>query len=212
MSYLTPEEEELLQHPHVGGVIYFSRNYQSPEQIKALSENIRQLRPGLLLAVDQEGGRVQRFKEGFTTLPPMQQFLSLYRKNAQSTLAIVKDSAWLMASELLSVGIDISFAPVLDIDDFFSDVIADRSFSSVATEVVALANAWIMGMKEAGMAVTGKHFPGHGGVKGDSHHVLPVDKRSFEQIAKQDLIPFVELMPQLDALMPAHILFLPLTM
>ncbi|MGH1440288.1 MAG: beta-N-acetylhexosaminidase [Cellvibrionaceae bacterium] len=204
---VSSDEKELLLHPMVGGVIYFARNYESPEQIKALSDSIRQIRPDLLIAVDQEGGRVQRFKAGFTRIPAMQQFLPLYCKNPKAALALVKDSAWLMASELLAVGIDFSFAPVLDLDDAQCEVIADRSFSRESDEAIALAGAWIDGMHETGMASTGKHFPGHGSVTIDSHVGLPIDQRSFEDIAAKDLLPFVTLIQKLDAMMPAHILF-----
>lgn len=204
---LTLEEQGFLSHPFIGGVIYFTRNYESAEQIKRLTDSIRRIRPELLIAVDQEGGRVQRFRDGFTRLPAMQKFLPLYRKNAFTTLALVKDSAWLMASELLAVGIDFSFAPVLDLDDFKCDVIADRSFSSEAEETIALSRAWIAGMHEAGMAATGKHFPGHGSVTADSHLALPVDDREFSDIASKDLLPFIALSNSLDAIMPAHIVF-----
>ena len=206
-TVLTAEEEELLRHPLVGGVIYFARNYQSPSQIKSLTESIRSLRPELLLAVDQEGGRVQRFREGFTRLPPVQQFLPLFRRNPDRALSLVRDVGWLMASEVLTVGVDFSFAPVLDLDDQHCEVIANRSFSPDATEAVALAGAWMAGMHEAGMATTGKHFPGHGAVRGDSHLQLPVDNRELSAIADSDLRPFVELRDHLDAIMPAHILF-----
>ncbi len=204
---LSEEEQAMLAHPLVGGVIYFARNYESPGQIKALSDAIRQIRPELLIAVDQEGGRVQRFKEGFTRLPPMQKFLPLYRKNTEAALKLVKDTGWLMASELLAVGVDFSFAPVLDLDDSACDVIADRSFSPKPDEAIALAGAWMDGMHEAGMATTGKHFPGHGSVTTDSHLELPVDSRDIAEIAANDLLPFAALLTQLDAIMPAHILF-----
>jgi len=204
---LASEEKELLSHPLVGGVIYFARNYESPEQIRALSNSIRQIRPELLIAVDQEGGRVQRFKEGFTRIPAMQQFLPLYRTDAKAALSLVKDSAWLMAAELLAVDIDFSFTPVLDLDDSQCAVIADRSFSPRPDEAIALAGAWIDGMHQAGMAATGKHFPGHGSVTVDSHVGLPIDERGFEAINAKDLLPFTASLNKLDAMMPAHILF-----
>jgi len=204
---LQDDEKQLLQHPLVGGVIYFSRNYESPQQIRALSDAIRQLRPELLIAVDQEGGRVQRFKEGFTRIPAMQHFLPLYRKNTQACLSIVKDCGWLMASELLAVGVDFSFSPVLDVDDNTCEVIANRAFSPKPLEVIELAAAWMAGMHEAGMATTGKHFPGHGGVTSDSHLTQPEDLREYVEIAGHDLVPFVKLFEFLDAIMPAHILF-----
>ena len=206
-TVVSSEEKVLLEHPLVGGVILFTRNYESAEQIRSLISQIRTLRPELLIAVDQEGGRVQRFQGDFTRIPAMQRFLPLYRKNAQAALSIVKDTAWLMSVELLAVGVDFSFAPVLDLDDSACEVIADRSFSNQASEVCALAEAWLDGMHEAGMSTTGKHFPGHGGVTEDSHLALPVDKRSLESLAENDLIPFVELQEKLDGIMPAHILF-----
>lgn len=204
---LSAEEETLLQNPLIGGVIYFARNYASPDQISELTQSIREIRPDLLIAVDQEGGRVQRFKAGFTRIPAMQQFLQAYRSSAHDTLELVKDSAWLMASELLAVGLDFSFAPVLDRDDCRCAVIADRSFSPKVEELIALASAWIDGMQEAGMAATGKHFPGHGQVVEDSHLTTPVDRRCLEEIKKQDMLPFKVLAPKLNAIMPAHIVF-----
>ncbi|MFT5118643.1 MAG: beta-N-acetylhexosaminidase [Kiritimatiellia bacterium] len=204
---LTAEDKTLLQNPLVGGLIYFARNFESAEQISRLSADIHRVRPELLIAVDQEGGRVQRFKTGFTRLPAMQRFLPLFHKNPQAALLLVKDCGWLMAVELLAVGVDFSFAPVVDVDDCHSEVIADRSFSPSPEEVTQLAGAFIQGMHEAGMATTGKHFPGHGSVKGDSHQLLPQDDRSYAEIEQHDLIPFKQLMGSLDALMPAHIVF-----
>ena len=204
---LSVEDRELLKHPLIGGLIYFARNYESIEQLSALSADIRRVRPDILLAVDQEGGRVQRFKEGFTRLPAMQRFLPLYRRQATSALALVKDCGWLMAVELLAVGVDFSFAPVLDVDDHHSQVIADRAFSNNPDEVTVLAQAFLEGMKQAGMANTGKHFPGHGSVVADSHHELPVDERPYTDIRQKDLVPFQQLSSQLDAIMPAHIVF-----
>jgi beta-N-acetylhexosaminidase len=206
-TVLDAEEQEILAHPRVGGVILFTRNYENPQQLAELIAAIRSIRSELLIAVDQEGGRVQRFKEGFTAIPAMQQFLPLYRKNADAALSLVKDSAWLMATELLALGVDLSFAPVLDVDDYQCSVIANRSFSPDPEEVLALAGAWIDGMHEAGMSATGKHYPGHGSVKEDSHKALPVDPRSYAEIASHDLIPFVGLVSKLDGIMPAHILF-----
>lgn len=204
---LNEEETELLQHPGVGGVIFFARNFESPAQIQALIQAIRAIRPELLLAVDQEGGRVQRFKTGFTRLPAMQQFLPLYRKNAERTEQLLKDCGWLMAAELLAIGMDFSFAPVVDLDSNHCSVIADRSFSSKPEEATILAKCWLAGMHEAGMATTGKHFPGHGGVSGDSHLELPIDPRPLETLFSHDLIPFTTLLSELNAVMPAHIMF-----
>lgn len=206
-TVLTNEDRTLLKDPLVGGLIYFARNFESAEQIRQLSADIRQERPDILIAVDQEGGRVQRFKEGFTRLPAMQQFLPLYRKNPVAALNVVRHCGWLMAAELLAVGVDFSFAPVLDVDDHHCSVIADRSFSPLPEEVSVLAGEFMLGMKDAGMACTGKHFPGHGSVVGDSHQVLPQDGRSMDDIERHDLVPFKQLMPALNAVMPAHIVF-----
>lgn len=204
---LTVQEQSLIAEPLVGGVIFFARNYRDREQLERLVAQLRRIRPELLLAVDQEGGRVQRFKAGFTPLPPMQSFLPRYRAAPAAVLQLVTDAGWLMAAEILAMDIDFSFAPILDVDDDYCSVIADRSFSGRADEVVELAGAFIAGMHDAGMATTGKHFPGHGAVRGDSHLLLPVDERSWEEIAARDWQPFRALAGDLDAVMPAHIVF-----
>lgn len=204
---LSAEERQLLADPLVGGVIFFARNYESQQQLTRLVSEIRSIRPKLLLAVDQEGGRVQRFREGFTRLPPMQRFLKHYRDDPARALALVTEAGWLMAAEILAMDIDFSFAPVLDVDDDHCSVIADRAFSDRPQEVSLLAGAFVAGMHEAGMAATGKHFPGHGAVTGDSHLVLPVDDRAWEAIAARDWLPFKSLSGELDAVMPAHIVF-----
>lgn len=204
---LLAEEESLLRHPAVGGVILFARNIESYEQLETLVAAIRGVREELLICVDQEGGRVQRCKEGFTRLPPMQQFDRLYNKDADAALGLARDCGWLLASEVLAIGIDFSFTPVLDVDDEFCSVIGDRAFSADPIRVIELGKAFIAGAREAGMAVTGKHFPGHGSVRGDSHLELPVDSRPLSEIQNKDLKPFVVLGDQLEAVMPAHILF-----
>jgi beta-N-acetylhexosaminidase len=205
---LTAADIALLQHPAVGGVILFSRNIADREQLVALTAAIRAANPRLLVAVDQEGGRVQRCRSGFTRLPPMQVFHRLSERDGlEQAVALARDCGWLMATELLACGIDFSFAPVLDVDDNYSSVIGDRSFSADPHRVSALAGAFIEGMHAAGMAATGKHFPGHGSVRADSHHELPVDTRSLAEVSARDLIPFRQLLPVLDAVMPAHICF-----
>jgi len=168
---------------------------------------IRALRPNLLLAVDQEGGRVQRFQQGFTRFPPMHSFWRASSGDVAKVLPIVRDCGWLLAAEVLACGMDISFAPVLDVDDQRRAVIADRSFASDPQAAAELARACIAGMHEPGMASTGKHFPGHGGVEEDSHLALPVDMRDYHVLCQRDLIPFQQLIKQLDAIMPAHLLF-----
>lgn len=200
---LTAEDRKLLRHPLVGGLIFFARNFRDRVQIEALAADIRSERPELLLAVDQEGGRVQRFKGEFTLLPSMQALV------ARADLQRLEDAGWLLASELLAVGVDFSFAPVLDADDSHCRIVGDRSFAADPRRVGPLVRAFMRGMHRAGMATTGKHFPGHGNVLEDSHEELPVDERSLEEVMNSDAIPFVESLDagELDAVMPAHIRF-----
>ena len=204
---LTNGEREQLQNPHVGGVILFARNVESREQICELASQIRQASGQVIIAVDQEGGRVQRFRDGFTAFPPMQTLGDLVAQNSAAGLALTQDVGWLMASEVIACGLDISFAPVLDVDRDTSSIIGDRSFSDQPQAVVALAQAFIKGMHEAGMAATGKHFPGHGGIVADSHLEAPVDYRSWNELQAHDLKPFTALAGSLDGMMPAHITF-----
>ncbi len=206
---LAPEDRELLAHPAVGGVILFSRNFVSPEQLRALTEAIHGLRePRLLIGVDQEGGRVQRFRAGFTRLPPAGRFGELYAADPARARRACAAVAWLMAAELRSVGIDFSFAPVLDVDAGVSRVIGDRGFGPEPAQVAALAGAWAEGARSAGMASVGKHFPGHGGVAADSHLELPRDERGLDRLLDWDLRPFQSLIGQgLEAVMPAHVLY-----
>ncbi|MCP1676076.1 beta-N-acetylhexosaminidase [Natronocella acetinitrilica] len=209
-TQLTGAERRLLQHPAVGGVILFARNIETPAQIRALTESIRGLRsPALLVSVDQEGGRVQRCREGFTRLPPAGYFGERYRQSADAGLALARAAGLVMAAELRRVGIDYSFAPVLDLDLGLSSVIGDRAFHSDPEAVAALAGAWIDGMHAAGMPCTGKHFPGHGGVMPDSHLDLPVDQRSLAELERADLVPYARLIEagKLDCAMTAHIVF-----
>jgi len=205
---LTPAEREMLLHPAAGGVILFSRNFQSPAQVYRLISEIHELRnPALLIAVDQEGGRVQRFREGFTRLPPAAWFGKLYETNKKHAHDVTRETGWLMATELRSVRVDFSFAPVLDLGGELSQVIGDRAFSHRPAAIAELAQAWRRGVNEAGMATVGKHFPGHGGVREDSHHELPVDRRSLEEIMA-DLLPFDRMISYgLEAVMPAHVIY-----
>ena len=205
-THLTQEDIELLQAPQVGGVILFGRNIESPAQVRALTDHMRQIRPDILIAVDQEGGRVQRLKQGFTLLPAMGHFGELYQSEPERALQLSEKCGWLMAIEVLAVGIDFSFAPVLDLNDI-SDVIGDRSFATNIQDIIPLASAFLKGMKRAGMASTGKHFPGHGSVKADSHVAAAVDPRSYEEIQQKDMQTFIQLQSQLDALMPAHVIY-----
>ncbi|MCU4388788.1 beta-N-acetylhexosaminidase [Acinetobacter haemolyticus] len=203
---LTQEDIELLQAPQVGGMILFARNIESPQQVRALTDQMRQVRPDILIAVDQEGGRVQRLRQGFTLLPAMGRLGEHYLENPQQAIELAEQCGWLMATEVLAVGIDFSFAPVLDLNDV-SDVIGDRGFAKNMQDIVPLADAFMRGMKKAGMATTGKHFPGHGSVKADSHVAAAIDSRSYQEIYDKDMQSFIKLMPQLDALMPAHVIY-----
>lgn len=198
---LTQNEQEKINHPNTGAVILFSRNYQNPEQVTELANSIRAARNGdILIAVDQEGGRVQRFQQGFTRLPPASHYADAPE--------LAEPAGWLMAAELLAVGVDFSFAPVLDIDCGVSEIIGNRSFSTDATLATRLASAFRKGMNAAGMAATGKHFPGHGAVALDSHLTLPVDERELDEIRAKDLAPFKQLIAEgLEGIMPAHVVY-----
>jgi beta-N-acetylhexosaminidase len=206
---LTAEDEQLLTNPIVGGIILFSRNYKSLDQLETLVQQIHQLRnPPLLIAVDQEGGRVQRFKDGFTILPAMRRFGEIYDSNPELAIKLSKNCGWLMASEIRSMGIDISFAPVLDLDKGISSIIGGRAFHSDPGVVGVLAKAFVAGMNEAGMQATGKHFPGHGSIAADSHIAMPIDERSLESIEREDLYPFKYLIESgIHALMIAHVIY-----
>ena len=201
---LSKEEKELLQHPLTGGVIFFTRNYESPEQLSILVDSIRSAtKKPLLISVDHEGGRVQRFKPEFTQLPAI---AKISRHDNPEKLSF--HHGWLMAAEVRAMGIDFSFAPVLDVDYGVSEVIGDRSFNQNPKTISLLSNEYIKGMRDAGMASTGKHFPGHGAVTEDSHHEIPVDKRSKEEIWQSDIVPFAQLINEgLDAVMPAHVIY-----
>ena len=206
---ITPDEREMLLHPQTGGVILFTRNFESLGQLTELVREIHALRdPHLLVAVDHEGGRVQRVREGFSRLPPVSRLGEIYRKDVDRARVLARESGWLMAAELRAVGIDFSFAPVLDIAHGVSGVIGDRAFHSDPEIVADLAQHYMRGMNEAGMAATGKHFPGHGGVKEDSHVALPIDHRPLEDIRAVDLVPFERMVHYgLAGIMPAHVIY-----
>ena len=206
---LTAEDRERLRHPLTGGLILFARNYESPEQIAALVEEIHALRhPRLLVAVDHEGGRVQRFREGFTRLPACRRFGEIHEENPKRAQRLAETAGWLMAAELRAVDVDFSFAPVLDLDRGVSAVIGDRAFHGDPEVVAVLAQAYAHGMQRAGMAATGKHFPGHGGCEADSHLALPVDTREYADLRIEDLVPFERLTHHgLAGIMPAHVLY-----
>ncbi|WP_407926510.1 beta-N-acetylhexosaminidase [Aquipseudomonas ullengensis] len=201
-TWLTAEDRQILRQPQVGGLILFARNIEDPRQVRELCASIRAVRPDLLLAVDQEGGRVQRLRQGFLRLPAMHALAD--NDNAEY---LAEQCGWLMATEVLAVGLDLSFAPVLDLDYQRSAVVGSRSFAGNPELATTLAGAFIRGMAAAGMAATGKHFPGHGWAEADSHVAIPVDERSLEQIRGNDLIPFQRLSTQLAAVMPAHVIY-----
>ncbi len=205
---LTDEDIKRLQHPLVGSVILFARSYDSPEQLRQLTAAIKALRtPELLIAVDHEGGRVQRFHQGFTTIPPMRKLGELWDHSQADGLAAARAAGHVIGCELGAHGLDFSFTPVLDLDWGESSIIGHRAFHRDPAIVSALAGALIGGLHDAGMAVCGKHYPGHGYVRADSHLEIPRDQRTFEAIAKDDLVPFAKLSGELDSIMPAHIIF-----
>jgi len=204
---LSAEDRHFLQHSALGGIILFERNYQSLQQLKQLIADMRAVRDDLLIVVDQEGGRVQRFQAEFTRLPAAVEYGRRYQQDPQHALAYTEQMAYTMASELLDIGVNLSFAPVLDVDRAGSSVIGERSFSSDPAQVLALGGAYIKGMRRAGMPATGKHFPGHGAVRADSHVELPEDNRDYAEIVAIDLLPFSALAQQLAGIMPAHVLF-----
>ena len=204
---LDAEDRELIAHPQTGGVILFARNYESFDQLRKLVEDIHDVKsPRVLVAVDQEGGRVQRFREPFTRLPPLRTLGHHYDMDRRRALGLAHECAWLMASELRAAAVDLSFAPVVDLDWGVSEIIGNRAFHKRPEAVTALARAYVAGMKDAGMAATLKHFPGHGAVALDSHLALPVDRRDAEQL-KQDLLPFRKLAAGVTAIMTAHIVY-----
>jgi len=206
---LTHEEIDILDHPLVGGLILFSRNYHDQKQLSDLVRHIRSVtRNDLVIATDHEGGRVQRFRQEFSKIPAMGSIAVRSNENSQRTGYLCEQFGWLMAAELLAFDIDISFAPVLDIHGV-SEVIGDRSFHQQPQQIVELASEFIKGMHRAGMRATGKHFPGHGNVLEDSHIAMPVDNRSREQIFALDMAIFKSIHQQglLDAVMPAHVIY-----
>jgi len=202
---LSSSDKDLIRNRHVGGIILFTRNFHSQPQIEELCSEIKNIKNNIIIAVDQEGGRVQRFNGEYTQLPSMQ-VLGDYCLN-NNNYGFAADVGWLMSLELIASGVDISFAPVLDVDRNTSSIIGNRSFSNKPQNVVDIASHFIQGMSEAGMQATGKHFPGHGGIKEDSHIAEPIDTRSKGDLIDNDLKPFIELKDKLSAVMTAHITY-----
>jgi beta-N-acetylhexosaminidase len=205
---LTPEDRDVLRHPLVGSVILFTRNYANSDQLARLVADIHGVRsPALVVAVDQEGGRVQRFRAGFSALPSPRRIGHEFDVDAKQGLAFARAMGWLMAAELRAHGVDLSFAPCVDLDLGVSEVIGDRAFHAKPEVVAQLALAYMAGMKEAGMAATAKHFPGHGAVVADSHKSLPVDRREWNELG-DELLPYRRLIANgIPGVMVAHILF-----
>jgi beta-N-acetylhexosaminidase len=201
---LSDLDRERLCHPLVGGIILFTRNYENPDQLAALTSEIHALRTPFLIAVDHEGGRVQRFRDGFTRLPAMAALGRLWDRQPAAAIEAGHQVGYVLAAELRSCGVDYSFTPVLDLDYGPSRVIGDRAFHRQPEAVVALAGALVSGLRTGGMSSCGKHFPGHGYVIPDSHVELPVDDRSLEAM-QEDLIPYREI--RLDAVMAAHVIY-----
>ncbi len=206
---LNDDDRRRLRHPLVGGVILFSRNYRDPEQIAALTQEIHTLRyPPLLIAVDHEGGRVQRFREGFTGIPPMRALGEVWDEHPQQAKRLAREVGYVLGAELRAVGIDFSFAPVLDLDYGASTVIGSRAFHRQPRAVADLAHALVLGLHDAGMNAVGKHFPGHGYVAADSHLDVPVDERDLVDLELDDLVPFHQLIDLgLAGIMPAHVIY-----
>ena len=204
---LSSDDIELIKSPYVGGLILFDRNFIDKDQLIDLCFEIKSKKPEIIIAVDQEGGRVQRLKKGFSLIPPMQRLGDLVLHERELGLDLCKETGWLVASELIACGVDLTFSPVLDLDQNSSSVIGDRAFSDQIDVVIDCARAFIFGMHEAGMASVGKHYPGHGSISEDSHVEKPIDKRILNEIENKDLIPFKELINDLDGIMTAHILF-----
>jgi len=205
---LSAEDARVLSHPLVGSVVLFTRNYRDPRQLAALTASIRALRtPHLLIAVDQEGGRVQRFREGFTRLPAARLLGRRFDEDRRDGLDLARAVGWLMAGELRAVGVDFSFAPCIDLDYGVSEIIGDRAFHSDPEAVGALGVATLLGMSEAGMAGVAKHFPGHGAVVADSHVALPLDRRAYVDL-EPDMRPYRPLLENnLAGVMAAHVVF-----
>lgn len=206
---LTELERQTLLHPLVGGVILFTRNYQNPEQLASLCAEIHSLRtPALIITVDHEGGRVQRFRSGFTRLPAMRRLGEAWAQDSQQARYLAQDTGYVLAAELLAQGVDLSFTPVLDLDYGQSGVIGDRSFHRDPQIAAELAYSLMLGLREAGMGAVGKHFPGHGFAAADSHVAIPVDAREFDEIWRDDIVPYRhELRGLLSGVMPAHVIY-----
>ena len=204
---ISDTERGWLTSPHLGGLILFTRHYQSKQQLAEFIQQVLEVNPKLLITVDHEGGRVQRFRQGFTQVPAMGLIGQLAETDMRSARQCAYAAGIVLAYELRQVGVHLTYAPVLDLDYDRNQVIGARSFGHKPETVTLLGGELMAGLKALGMAVVAKHFPGHGWVQGDSHHMSPVDERTLQQIEQVDMQPFAELMPQIDWMMPAHVVF-----
>jgi len=204
---LSQLECDWLAHPASAGVILFDNNYKDPTQLKALTDRIKEIAPNAIISIDHEGGRVQRLKQGFTSMPPAALIGELYQQDTPKGLEMASLSGRLAGYELREHGINLNYAPVLDINRGLSQIIGNRSWGPTSSQIIALTSAYVKGLHQSGVASVGKHFPGHGGVQPDSHISLPVDERPAETIIKEDLQPFIALATQLPAIMTAHIVY-----
>jgi len=204
---LSAEERTLIQHPYIAGVVLFTRNYKNPTQLHELTASVKKANPALFVAVDQEGGRVQRFLNDFTKIPPMRHFGRLYEEAPERAKESLKACVTTMAQELKQAGVTVNFTPVLDIDYGKSEIIGERSLSDNPETVTLLGEVIIDTLHAHGLTATGKHFPGHGGVVLDSHKTLPIESRDRATLSNNDLLPFIRLANKLDAIMPAHVVY-----
>lgn len=204
---ISENEKRWLGNPLLGGIILFTRHFESKGQLKNLVAEIKAINPNLIITVDHEGGRVQRFREGFSQVCAMGKLGELYPTEPKSALKAAHAAAVVLAYELLEVGIDLTYAPVLDINYLRNTVIGDRGFAQSERDIIPLANSFMQGLKAMEFAVVAKHFPGHGWVDLDSHVACPVDERSFEEIQETDMQPFIQLLDQIDWMMPAHVVY-----
>ena len=204
---LATDEKKFLEHRLLAGIVLFTRNYENPQQLAELLEQVRAINPKLLFAVDQEGGRVQRFKGPFTSLPAMKQLGNIYLLDEEKGKQLARDCAWLVGSELAAFGIHINFAPVLDVDLGLNQVIGDRAFGKSTSVVTAMGGAYLEGIHATHVLPVAKHFPGHGGVNLDSHVDQPIDNRSVEKLWEGDMLPFRNLNAQIAALMVSHVIY-----
>lgn len=204
---LQADEAEWLQHPLIGGLIFFARNFVDRDQIQHLIAQVRAIRPNILLAVDTEGGRVQRFRSGFVELPPLALYGQVWEKDQAAAAALAELGGYVLGAELAPLDIDLPFSPVLDLDGGISAIIGDRALHARPEVVAALATAHLRGLRRARVSTTAKHFPGHGAVAPDSHVELPVDERTLSEIVAQDLAPYRSCLPLLDSVMAAHVVY-----